>query len=450
MKGLINHTMTNMHYQIIRMAKGGAGISNETGKTFFVEGALPGESGEAEILEEKPRFGRCRAISRECASPDRAPCDACPCAAQCDGCGFRHVRPDCALALKAQAVYAEICKSAHIDDIGFDLRELSQHDGTRRRARLHIAGGKMGFFARGSHAILSAAQCPILAEPLRQSIAWMAQNARFPKDLRADIQLDLDSDNRCFAHFKAVEDRTPRRHLHSPKSKPQAPQNTSLASLAPIVQKALGENIFAGIRLENRDYGEAMIRDIVKPTGLPPVTTWRRIGDFSQATAEANAHIHALVHDFLDETKPQSVADLYSGSGNLSFRAALDVPHVFASEFFCSREAFQRGLEDNRSAFAPNADVSLELCDLTKGIPQSARNADVIICDPARDGLAEKTAQDICAAHARALLYVSCEASCLARDLTRLLDHFSLKKITFVDMFPQTPHVETVAWLVRK
>lgn len=439
-----------MHYHILRMAKGGTGISNETGKTFFVEGALPGESGEAEILEEKQRFGRCRAISRECDSPDRAPCDACPCAAQCDGCGFRHVRPDRALALKAQAVYAEILKSAHIDDIGFDLRELAQHDGTRRRARLHIAGGKLGFFARGSHAVLSAARCPVLAPNLRQSIAWLEQNAKFPRALRADIQLDLDDADRCFAHFKAVEDRTPRRHQHSPNARAKTAETPSLASLMPFAQQAIRENIFAGIRLEDRYYGESMIRDIVKPTGLPPVTTWRRIGDFSQATAEANAHIHALVHDFLAETKPQSVADLYSGSGNLSFRAALDVPQVFASEFFCSREAFQRGLENNRPAFAPDAEVTLELCDLSKGIPKSARNADVILCDPARDGIAEKTAADICASRARALLYVSCEASCLARDLTRLLDHFELRKLTFVDMFPQTPHVETVAWLVRK
>ncbi|MBQ9244573.1 MAG: class I SAM-dependent RNA methyltransferase [Proteobacteria bacterium] len=439
-----------MHYHIIRMAKGGAGISNETGKTFFVEGALPGESGEAEILEEKPRFGRCRAISRECTSPDRASCDTCSLGAQCDGCGFRHVRPDRALALKAQAVYAEICKSAHIPDIGYELRALEQHDSSRRRARLHIADGKLGFFARGSHAVLSAAQCPVLAPQLRQSIAWLEQNAKFPRALRADIQLDLDDADRCFAHFKAVEERTPRRHQHRPNAKPKAVEMSSLDSLPTLAQQAIRENRFAGIRLENRDYGEAMIRDIVKPAGLPPVTTWRRIGDFSQATAEANAHIHALVHEFLAETNPRSVADLYSGSGNLSFRAALDVPRVFASEFFCSREAFLRGLDDNRTAFAPNTDVSLELCDLSKGIPKSAHDADVIICDPARDGISEKTAQDICHARARALLYVSCEASCLARDLTRLLDHFSLKKLTFVDMFPQTPHVETVAWLVRK
>ena len=438
-----------MHYHVIRMAKGGAGISVETGKTFFVEGALPGDCGEAEILEEKPRFGRCRAISRECDSPDRAPSDTCPCTAQCDGCGFRHVRPERALALKAQAIYAEIRKSAHIDDIGFDLKELTQHDGTRRRARLHIANAKLGFFARGSHDILSAAQCPVLAPQLRQAIDWLEHNARFPQKLRADIQLDLDFENRCFAHLKAVEDRTPRRKQHSPARKQQAASTPSLASLTPMVKNALADGIFAGIRLEDRDYGEAMIRDIIHPQGLSPVTTWRRIGDFSQATAEANAHIHAIVHEFLAETKPQSVADLYSGSGNLSFRAAIDVPRVFASEFFCSREAFERGREDNQSAFAPHAEVSLELCDLTKGIPQSARNADVILCDPARDGLAEKTAQDICNARARALLYVSCEASCLARDLTRLLEHFSLKKLTFVDMFPQTPHVETVAWLVR-
>ena len=434
------------------MAKGGQGISTETGKTFFVEGALPGESGDAVVLDEKKSFGRCRAISRDNDSIYRCTTDVCPLSQRCDGCGFRHVRPECALQLKAQAVHAEILKSAHIPDIPCQLCGISDNalDGTRHRLRLHATHGKLGFFARGTHDIIPAADCTVITPHLRNAVAWLQNHLPDTRSLSIDIQLDQDSQSAIFAHFRIPESRVLKKYQHRPGviKKPQPQEKQSLTFLHKFAQSAIECGVFAGIRIGDQTFGKPWIKDVVSIDGIQTVS-WRRIGDFGQATPCANAHLHKLVDEFLTHKNYRYIVDLYAGSGNLSFRAAVRVPSVDAFEFFCDEEAFSLGVRDSSPSWDTNTRVRLNVCDLSKGLPKSAFQAEAIICDPARDGLSEAAAADICRSNARELLYISCEASCLARDLTRLSSAFKPKQLTYVDMFPQTPLVETVAWLER-
>ncbi|MBO5752793.1 MAG: 23S rRNA (uracil(1939)-C(5))-methyltransferase RlmD [Proteobacteria bacterium] len=440
-----------MQYQILRLAKGGLGISQTNGKTWFVEGALPGESGSAEVIEEKQKYGKARAISRQ----DNAPCrqleDACPCAQQCDGCGFRHVKPEYALELKAQAVYADIIRNAHMGDVPYTCIGLKQQqlDRTRHRVRLHIQGNQIGYFARGSHHVIPASQCAVIAQELCTAIEWLQNHlhkAQLDHHARLDVQIDLDVKKRAYAHFKTIQERVLKRHQHRPgKKQPpkQAPLNLKL--LEQLASEAIQAGAFAGIRVENKTFGLAMIEDCINGD----ICVYRQIGDFAQATPEANAAIHQLVVEFVQQTNANSVADLYSGSGNLTFRAACHAERVIACEYYCSKVAFQRGLEANAALFKHGHHIELIEADLSKGLPPKAADVDVIICDPARDGLSEAIIHDICRSRASHILYVSCEASCLARDIARLAPDFAVQKLTFVDMFPQTPHVETVAWLKR-
>ena len=223
----------------------------------------------------------------------------------------------------------------------------------------------------------------------------------------------------------------------------------------------MNEKIFLGIVTPHATYGETMISSTTPapsafdaPSELPTTTTWRRVGDFAQALPRANAIIHALLAQFLDDalrtaTHPLTAADLFAGSGNLTFRIATKLPRVAAYELFCAPNAFQRGVEYNANAFCPNAHPTLALCDLNAGLPEAAKTADIIVCDPARNGLSPQLTRDICHASAKSIFYVSCEASSLARDLVTLKSQFTVEKIAFVDMFPETPHVETVVLMSK-
>ena len=74
---------------------------------------------------------------------------------------------------------------------------------------------------------------------------------------------------------------------------------------------------------------------------------------------------------------------------------------------------------------------------------------DVVVVDPPRAGIDAKVAQQLAEAAPLRLIYVSCNPATLARDVARLAPAFRLKAARPVDLFPQTPHVETVALLER-
>ena len=434
--------MSRIPYQIVRLAKGGQGITYYNEKVFFTAGALPGESGQAEVISEKSRFGRCRAVTCDKPSPLRNQNDACPISGQCDSCGFRHAKPEFALKLKAEALSSEIFKIAHLDPIEPSYYAVSAPtgslDGLRQRVRLHLAWGKIGYFARDSHTIVPAVQCTVI-DPVLANIVRQLNEIKPPAlHFSCDLQIDLDDNRQAFLHIRPTE------------SEISGRGSKKFTKPAVWLHQIIQSGLFKGIRFGDEHIaGDAMIRDTVSIPSHPDIHYWRRIGDFAQATGQGNAHLHQIVADFLQQTKPRAVADLFSGSGNLTFRAAQFVPEVHAFEFYCDPDAFNRGIEDNRQTWLQNTRVDMQLSDLTKGLPRTAAKCDAAICDPAREGLSEKMCHDLKTSRIRHILYISCEATNLARDLARLKDTFELRSLGFVDMFPQTPHVETVCLLSK-
>ena len=77
--------------------------------------------------------------------------------------------------------------------------------------------------------------------------------------------------------------------------------------------------------------------------------------------------------------------------------------------------------------------------------------ADVVMVDPPRKGCAESLLETIVAMEPIRVVYVSCDPATLARDLSYLSAHgYRVTKVTAVDMFPNSVHVESVAQLVRQ
>jgi 23S rRNA (uracil1939-C5)-methyltransferase len=99
----------------------------------------------------------------------------------------------------------------------------------------------------------------------------------------------------------------------------------------------------------------------------------------------------------------------------------------------------------NASFFAGNVGQSLE------ELRERAGEPDVVIVDPPRAGLAGKALRRTGALQAQRMVYVSCNPTTLAGDLAVLRDEFGyeLSHCTPVDMFPHTPHIESVSLLAR-
>ena len=100
----------------------------------------------------------------------------------------------------------------------------------------------------------------------------------------------------------------------------------------------------------------------------------------------------------------------------------------------------------NAAYFAGNVGQSLEELHERSGDP------DVVIVDPPRAGLAGKALRRLGEIGAPRIVYVSCNPTTLAGDVKRLRDDYGydLRRVRPVDMFPHTPHVESVALLDRR
>ncbi|HPO49894.1 MAG TPA: 23S rRNA (uracil-5-)-methyltransferase RumA, partial [Spirochaetota bacterium] len=74
----------------------------------------------------------------------------------------------------------------------------------------------------------------------------------------------------------------------------------------------------------------------------------------------------------------------------------------------------------------------------------------VMIIDPPRKGIDDKTLKVLLDMEPKKIIYSSCKVQTMARDIAILSEKYNLKEITLADMFPQTHHVEALALLVKK
>ena len=148
----------------------------------------------------------------------------------------------------------------------------------------------------------------------------------------------------------------------------------------------------------------------------------------------------------LSPVEGEVAVDLYSGAGTFTLPLARRTSRVSAVE---SAGPAVRDLRRNlEGAGLDNVDAVGG--DANREFP--AGEADIIVVDPPRAGLAQEVVGKLSDQPARAIAYVSCDPATLARDLARFKEagSFFPLAITPVDLFPQTFHVECVTLLARR
>ena len=142
--------------------------------------------------------------------------------------------------------------------------------------------------------------------------------------------------------------------------------------------------------------------------------------------------------------------DLYCGTGTIGLSLARDAAAVWGVEISeesvaCAIENAEANGIQNARFFAGNVGQSLEELQEHAGAP------DVVVVDPPRAGLAGKALRRTGALQAQRVVYVSCNPTTLASDLAVMRDEYGyeLLRCAPVDMFPHTPHIESVSLLRR-
>jgi 23S rRNA (uracil1939-C5)-methyltransferase len=85
-----------------------------------------------------------------------------------------------------------------------------------------------------------------------------------------------------------------------------------------------------------------------------------------------------------------------------------------------------------------------------RDLVEEAGRPDVLVVDPPRAGLSQKVVRRILEAQPSRVVYVSCNPTTLAPNAAQMVEAgYRLTRVRPVDMFPQTPHIESVALLEK-
>lgn len=206
------------------------------------------------------------------------------------------------------------------------------------------------------------------------------------------------------------------------------------------------------IRTNQEDLGEEF--ELCVEGGV--VQRLKRTGServFSQVNTLQNQKLRDEVVDFVfgraDHafTRQKNVVELYAGSGNLTFSLAQRAGRVVAVEE--NRAAVERLVEVCVSERLSHVECVTGTAEWgLKKLYRRQFPIDVLILDPPRSG-AKDLLDLILVMKPRAVVYVSCDPTTLARDIKGLARGYRLNKVRPIDMFPQTYHIESVSELVR-
>jgi len=417
-------------FEIDGLTHDAKGVARQQGKVTFISGALPGETVEAQVSKAGRRFDEASLKQIVHQSPDRIT-PACPHFSQCGGGSFQHLVQEKQLEAKYDWLKGQVRKLVDSDDALSVLAD--QPMAYRRRARLSVQVKKQkvlfGFRGKSSSDIVPIDRCLVLTTPL-QAVFESLKTSLIDDDLAKKLgHIELLEDSKglavTFRLTHALDD-----HLKVQWEAWAQQQQVTLYWQPPEMKRAL---IGDGAR---RFYQ------------LDGLTLHYHPQDFIQVNAPMNEKMVAQAMAWLAPSEQDTVLDLFCGVGNFSLPLAKRAKQVVGVEL---QEEMVAAARENASAnHLDNA--RFVAADLTKPVNQELANMSFtkVLLDPPRAGAFEFL-EAIINMHPKQILYVSCNASTLARDAEYLVTKgYRVLRAGLMDMFPQTSHVETMMLLQKK
>jgi len=427
-----------MRLTIESLAYGGAAIAHaEDGVTVFVEGACPGDTVEADITEDHGRFRRATVVEIVEPSADRVQ-PLCPYFGRCGGCQWQHIDLGVQRDSKQRFVADALERIGNAEvDVSPTLFAAAGY-GYRNKVELSVVdtsrGTALGLARRHSNEILPIESCPLLSgrsqrvpHALTGALRYLASQSDTPVE-RLGYRVSTTSSTEVSLWTKP------------------GPFPRHLA--AKVFSDAVGAKTITRVLFK----GPIKARSVVKVEVLAGPGMWEeRLGkdrfmvsapSFFQVNTAAAMILRDAAIAALDIQPADRVFDVFSGVGTFTLPIARAAGAVTAIESYGSAISDLRRNLDVASLSAKVAPG-----DAARALPECG-DADLVIVDPPRSGLAPAVIEALAQAHPRRIVYVSCDAGTLGRDTARFSDAGYLPKHAVpVDLFPQTYHIETVLTL---
>lgn len=443
-----------LELRIDSLAFGGNGVGRHEGFVVFVRGGLPGDRVVARITKVKRGFAE--GVVSQLLEPGMSRVEA-PCAhfGTCGGCRFQNLAYEVQLAEKERQVRDALVRIGRIGDPPLEpIVPARSQLGYRNKLEYSFASGEagveLGFHRAGRwDEVVGIDECLLttdLGNAIRLAVRDWAREERLEP-------YDQATGGGYLRHLVVREGR-----------------NTGQALV--VLVTAPGQRFETGYFIdvlrrfpEVRSIHWAINDTPAEQTNLPTALLWGddaieeeilglrfrlRPSAFLQTNTEMAAELYALAREAAALSGTENVFDLYCGTGTIGLALAAEAGSVWGLEI--SEEAVACAIEnaelngiENARFYAGNVGQTLEELREEAGAP------DVVVVDPPRAGLAGKALRRTGALQAPRLVYVSCNPTTLASDVQVLRDEYGyeLQRCRPVDMFPHTPHVESVSLLTR-
>jgi 23S rRNA (uracil1939-C5)-methyltransferase len=429
------------------LAFGGAGVARAPGGyVVFVEGAIPGDRVRARISKRKRSYAQARAVEILEPGPDRiAP------RADHPGMPWQVLSYERQLEVKQQQVDEALRRIGRLEN--FELEPIvPAAEQWRYRNKLEYSFGSdergrlvCGFHAPGSWRRIEPVDDCLLAseagnDARRSVVEWCRASglAAYDRDTGGGLLRNLViREGRRTGKLQV-------RLVTGPGTLDSEALVASVACDGLLLTRtdAVGETTTGGRTelLAGSPYLEERIGGL--ELGISAEA-------FFQTNTEMAERLYAEVSRAAELRGWERVFDLFCGIGSIALLLAPRAGLVHGLEL--SAEAVADARRNARRNEIENAsfhagDVRLVLRELL----EQAGRPDLVVVDPPRAGLSAKVVRRVVEAGPRRIVYVSCNPTTLAPNAAQLAEAgYALRRVTPVDLFPHTPHIECVAVLER-
>ena len=409
-----------MRIEIESLVLGGYGLGRWEGKVVFVPYGVPGDVLEVEVTQDHRDYAFGRILKILEPSPHRVS-PPCPVFGRCGGCQWLHIDYRVQLEQKEIQIKRELRQVAR-EEAFRPIIPSEPNLEYRTRARLRLHRGQIGFFQERSHQVVALGHCPILTPAMNRALLVFYHHL---KDLKKVSEIDLlaRGDDGCL--------------LVSMKSREK------LGAIHGIFH-ALQEGTKAKVGLRVSWKG--------KVSHLGPKTVEEAIlghplkvghDTFFQNNRFLREKLAATVVEAASPWLEGQILELYAGVGTFTLPLTERGAQVTAVE---GHIPSARLLKEN----APQAQVIEASCEKAlEGLKGSSFH--LVILDPPRTGCSPAVRQAIGELAPKAIIYVSCNPSTMARDVKAWLPlGYRASHLQPMDMFPHTGHAEVVGVFTRQ
>lgn len=431
-----------MTIEITKLSHDGRGVGRDnSGKTVFIDGVLPGERVTYQVTRNNRRYDEAVVVEIENPAPERAE-PKCKHFLTCGGCSQQHISSEAQLAAKQQSVLEQLQHFGQTQPTNILPPLTGPLWGYRNKARLGvryvIKKDKLlvGFREKQKNYLAQIESCEILHPKIGLLITPLQELIRGLVAFKDIAQIEVAvGDERMALIFRnmvilCAEDQTALIAFAQQHDFDLYLQPDNAASVYKVWPQDGIERLFYNLP----DYNLNL--------GFYPL-------DFTQINPELNRKMIAQAISLLQLNAEDRVLDLFCGLGNFTLPMATIAASVTGVEG--SETMVQRGYENAKRNNITN--VSFYAADLTTdqlAAPWSKQNYTKALIDPPRTGAAEIIPL-LAGMGIDMILYVSCNPATLARDSGLLTQQYGYKLLDtgIMDMFPHTLHVETMALFKR-